>query len=139
MAKQNIQNLPMLGTNGKKRDIPVFLAQRTRLCVWGRGTPIFMKTIKFVRTHDPHRASRRGHVGGRAIRRDRAQADVPRSRPLISPCTLLYFIYEASPRCLRAAGVGFCRSRALSQFAVDGRNIYDEYSETRNASIRLIG
>lgn len=40
-------------------------------------------------------ASRREHVGGRAIRRDRAQADVPRSRPLIFPCSLLYFIREA--------------------------------------------
>lgn len=38
------------------------------------------------------RASRRGHVGGRAIRRDRAQADVPCSRPLISPCSL-YILY----------------------------------------------
>lgn len=85
-------------------------------------------------------ASRIGHVGGRAIRRDRAQADVPRSRPLISPRSLLYFIREAIPphRCLRAAGVGFCRSRALSQFAVDGQSIYDEYSETRNASIHSI-
>lgn len=79
-------------------------------------------------------ASKRRHMGGRAIRRDRAQADVPRSRPLISPCSLLYFIGEANPsHCsLRAPGVGFCRSRVLSQFAVDV-DIYDEYFETRKS------
>lgn len=51
-------------------------------------------------------ASKRRHMGGRAIRRDRAQADVPRSRPLISPCSLLYFIGEAIPPTLFFTSAG---------------------------------
>lgn len=31
---------------------------------WGRETPIFMKTIKFAGTHDPHEEARRAR--GRA-------------------------------------------------------------------------
>jgi len=49
-----------------------------------------METIKFAATRDPQRGARREeHVGGRAIRRDRARADMPRSRPLI--CSLLFY------------------------------------------------
>jgi len=44
---------------------------------WRRGTPIFMETIKFAGTHDPHEKGvvgrHKGYVGGRPIRRDRVQ------------------------------------------------------------------
>lgn len=60
-----------------KEEIPVYFQREEEASAWGRGTSIFMETIKFAGTHDSHEKGVAGkhkrHVGGRSIRHNRVQ------------------------------------------------------------------
>lgn len=62
---------------GDRREIFLHLRRGERGSAWGRGTPIFMETIKFAGTHDPRaerrREARRARGRARLDERDRAR------------------------------------------------------------------